>query len=210
MKWSDKEIKLLKKLYPNTNNNDIAKILKCNYSRIVNKAFSLGLKKSQTHLKKMMNPVIGTNTRYKKGNIPHNKNKKWDEVMPICKQLCCMKTTFKKGNLPHNTKENGYISIRKDKNGNDYKFIRLDKSKWIPLHVYNWKQVYGEIPKDKIVVFKNKDKNNCSIDNLELISRVENMNRNTIHRYPVELKSTIRTLNKLKKTIYGKEQNARP
>ena len=32
MKWSDKEIKLLKKLYPNTNNNDIAKILKCYYN----------------------------------------------------------------------------------------------------------------------------------------------------------------------------------
>lgn len=37
--------------------------------------------------------------------------------------------------------------------------------------------------------------------NLELISREENMRRNTIHHYPEELKEVIRTFSKLNKKI---------
>lgn len=40
-----------------------------------------------------------------------------------------------------------------------------------------------------------------SIDNLELITRAERMRRNSIHRYPPELKSAIRVISKLKRTI---------
>ncbi|EPB7182285.1 TPA: HNH endonuclease [Pseudomonas aeruginosa] len=39
------------------------------------------------------------------------------------------------------------------------------------------------------------------IDNLELITRAERMRRNSIHRYPPELKSAIRVISKLKRTI---------
>jgi hypothetical protein len=57
------------------------------------------------------------------------------------------------------------------------------------------------------VVFKDGNQLNCIIENLECISNAELMQRNTIHRFPAELKSTIRLVNKLKRNINAKEQN---
>ena len=88
-------------------------------------------------------------------------------------------TQFKPGHEPHNTKYDGAISIRKDsKQDIYYKYIRVAKGKWELLHRYIWKQHNGEIPKGMLVVFKDGNQMNCSIDNLELITRKENMQRN--------------------------------
>jgi len=50
-------------------------------------------------------------------------------------------------------------------------------------------------------VFRDRNPQHIELDNLELVTRAENMRRNTIHRYPPELKSTIRQLSKLKRAI---------
>jgi hypothetical protein len=50
-------------------------------------------------------------------------------------------------------------------------------------------------------VFKNGNKQDVRIENLEMISRQELMRRNTIHRYPPALKEVIRLAGKLKRTI---------
>jgi hypothetical protein len=97
------------------------------------------------------------------------------------------------------------ITTRRDsKTKRVYKFIRISLGKWQMLHVYNWEQVHGKLPKGKILAFKGST-DDCSIDNLILITRAENMKRNSIQRYPEEIKQTIRVLTKLKKTINGKK-----
>jgi hypothetical protein len=48
-----------------------------------------------------------------------------------------------------------------------------------------------------IVTFKDKNISNFDIENLEAITKVENMQRNTITKYPIELRETIKALNKL-------------
>jgi hypothetical protein len=116
-----------------------------------------------------------------------------------------LKTTFKKGNTPHNTKSDGVISIRRDKYNHTYKYIRLAQGIWKPLHVYNWEQAYGPVQEGFIVVFKTADKMNCDVSNLELISRSEHMSRNSIKRYPVELRQAMKAIKKLTKAINGKE-----
>lgn len=213
MRFTLNEVKRLRKLYPNTDNNNIAKLMNTTYSRVVNKAFALGLKKSKKYISSLPTEQMrkkGAEFMFKKGQTSWNKGKSWDEIMTKEGRRNSMKTTFKKGNLPHNTRKNKDISIRRDKGGRPYKFIRVELGKWIPLHVYNWQKKYGKIPKGKIVVFKTRQFEDCSVKQLELITREENMKRNTIHRYPKEIKSTIKLLSKLKKTIYGKEQNSRP
>ena len=117
------------------------------------------------------------------------------------------KTTFKKGNLPHNTLSDGAVTLRRDKTGISYYYYRISKAKWMPYHHKLWIDVHGEIPKGYIVVFKDRNTLNCKLENLELITRRENMQRNSIQRYPNEIRQTIKTLTKLKKTINGKEQN---
>lgn len=113
---------------------------------------------------------------------------------------------FTKKRLPHNTVLDGCISLRQDKNNHYYYHIRLSLSAWKMLHVYMYELAHGAIPKGYIVVFKDQNTLNCTIENLELITREENMKRNTIHRYPEEIKTTIKMLSTLKKKIRQHEK----
>ena len=73
--------------------------------------------------------------------------------------------------------------------------------RWRAVHILLWESVNGVLPKNHCLIFRDGNKANITLDNLELITRAENMRRNTIHRYPPELKSAIRVVSKLKRTI---------
>jgi site-specific recombinase XerD len=74
-----------------------------------------------------------------------------------------------------------------------------------------WETIYGKIPDGQIVVFKDGDRANFDIENLELITREENMRRNTIQNYPDDLQKVIRIFHKLSKKVSAHEkQVARP
>jgi hypothetical protein len=76
-------------------------------------------------------------------------------------------------------------------------------------HRLAWEIENGPIPKGKFLRFIDGNKKNWQIENLMLVDRESNMRLNTIHRYPEELKSTMKTISKLKKIIqnHGKEQD---
>lgn len=145
----------------------------------------------------------------KPGSIPLNKGKKQIDYMTQAAIDRSKNTRFKKGGLPPTTLYDGCITIRNDKTKRNYQWIRISKAEWRMLHVVEWEKVNGSTPEGYIIVFKNGDTMNTDISNLELITFAENMRRNTIHRYPVELKQTIRLLGKLKRKIkdHGTEQN---
>jgi len=67
----------------------------------------------------------------------------------------------------------------KNRGGKSYKYICLALGSWKPLHIYNWEKTNGKIPKGHCLWFKNGDTMNCELSNLELITRAENMNRNS-------------------------------
>lgn len=144
----------------------------------------------------------------KKGNTPVNKGKKMSKAMYRKLSL----TMFKKGNTPVNTRHDGAIVVRhnhQDRGERAYKWIRISLANWEMLHVYNWEMKYGPVPEGYMVAFKTNDTMNCEVENLEMITLADNMRRNTIHKYPAELKSTIRMLGKLGRKIkqHGKKQN---
>lgn len=163
----------------------------------------MGLKKSEAFMKMELERqaerirMVGVQSRYHKGREPENKGK------PMPKEVYekVKRTMFKKGNKPHNTKYDGHERISKD----GYAEIRVRLGKYVLKHRHIWEQANGKVPTGYIVVFKDRNPNNIVLDNLELISREENMLRNTIHRFPAELKSTIRLVNKLKRTINEKQ-----
>ncbi len=140
---------------------------------------------------------------YRKGSVPANKGKKQTEYMS-CEAIEKTKATrFKKGQIPHNSIgiNNGDIHIRKYSKGRNYKWIRIKLGKWMMLHVHNWEQKFGPIPKGYILRFIDNNSMNCNPDNMELITRKEHMGKNTIHRYPTEIKENIRLISKIKKQI---------
>lgn len=172
------------------------RFLELNYMQMGVKTMANILKRSHCGVKGRMDRLgfiqpselihkIKKNNQYQKGQIPHNKGIKLPpEIYEKAKH-----TMYKKGNVPHQTKENGYISYRVErlKSGKIkmYKFIRVSKCKWKPLHAYLWEQNNGVIPKGHIVIFKDGESLNCDIQNLELITRAENMKRNFVYRWPV-------------------------
>ena len=109
---------------------------------------------------------------------------------------------FKKGNEPHNTKYDGHERLD-PKDG--YIYIRISKGKYVLKHRLIWEQHNGQIPKGNIIIFKDKDKYNLNIDNLQMITKRENMLRNTVTKYPIELQQLIKLNNKLKTTLHEKQ-----
>lgn len=213
--WTNIEIKILKALYPDTQGIEIASLLKCSLCRIYNRANKMGLRKSlefkeselSGRITKLL--ILGAEFRFQKDQTPFNKGLTWDEYMSPEKQQESFKTTFQKGHLPHNTKSDGEISLRVDSRGYQYKHIRTSVGVWKHLHVHNWEKENGPVPEGFIVVFKSADKMNCEVSNLELITREENMVRNSIQRYPADLQLAMKSLKKLNYQINDKKQDIR-
>jgi len=163
--WSNAEIKDMIKYYPYNTNEKMSRFFNRTPSALNNMSFKLGLVKK-----------IANSSCFKKGHSPWNKG----QYHPSTGNAVL--TQFKKGDLPCNTKFDGAITIRKDKNERLYKFIRISKGKWIPLHRYNWEQENGRIPTGMILRCKNGDTLNADAENWILISRADNiiLNRNRV------------------------------
>lgn len=132
-----------------------------------------------------------------------NKGKKQVDYMAPDQIEATKKTRFKKGNLPHNTREDGDLTIRSD----GYVWVRLAVAKWELLHRVIYMQHHNEsLSSTDNIIFKDGNRSNFDIDNLEKISHEELMARNTIQRYPEDLKRAIRALAKLKRTIKKHEK----
>jgi hypothetical protein len=195
-KWTEGEMRILRELYPHTRTDELCNILNRSASSIYGQAYTHGIKKTQEFIDYLLSleadrlRKYGAATRYKKGNDTWNKGVK-GYMGPNA-------TSFKKGQKPHNTKEVG--STRID-NKDGFLLVKVADRKWIRKEILIWEEAYGKIPKGSILRVINPLLNKYDINNLMLISKGENMKLNAIHRFPEELKKTIRALIKLKKTI---------
>lgn len=200
MIWTPDNIKKLIALYPNNSNAEIAKILGTTVPAVDGRAFKLKLFKT-----KEFHKTRSSKSWFPKGHISHNKGKKWSEFMTEKGSQNSRKTTFKKGHTPKNYKPVGTEVFQK-KDG--YIKIKIaEPNKWMLKHRFVWEQHNGLIPKGFNVQFVNKDRADCRIENLYLISRSEQINNNSIIRYPEELRKTIHRVSKIKRLIKQNENN---
>jgi hypothetical protein len=192
-------------LYPHHSSKYIAELLGVTISKVYNTAWGAKVKKSAEYLLtpesgRIIEPSVPN--QFKPGHTPHNKGKQMDaeiyeKVAP---------TMFKKGNKPHNTKPNGTINVRLDTQGRPYQYIKIKDCHWELLQRHVWTQANGEIPPGSVVIFLDGNYLNCELSNLQVISRKENMARNTIQRYPAELQEVMKLTCKLKRKTNGKQQ----
>lgn len=200
--WTSEEETKLRELYPDTPMPDMAEAFARPYWSIYNKAFALGLKRSEAYLasehacrlRRDDNPGVGS--RFKKGQTS------WNKGVSYVAGGRSAETRFSAGTMPHNHVPVGSErvtcdGIRQRKTHDDGPPHR----RWKSVHMILWEETHGPVPAGHIVVFKDRNTQNIDIGNLELVTRAENMRRNTIHRYPPELKHTIRQLGKLKRAI---------
>lgn len=214
--WTQEEIDYMNTFYSEKSTKSIAEHLGRSYSAVCTIARNLKLKKSEAFMNSDLsgrsNLKKGDVYRFKAGHIPWQKGKKLKEILTD-DQLEKVKTTwFSKGNLPHNTKSDGQITIRTNSKGVKYQFIRLALGKWNHLHRHVWEEANGPIPPGSIVIFKDGNTMNAELDNLQCITKADNVIRNSINRYPDEVKKLIRTNHKLKKQIkiHHEKSSSRP
>jgi len=102
-------------------------------------------------------------------------------------------TQFKPGNLPASWVPIGSETV--DTYGYRKTKVRDGAQpavyNWEFNHVLLWQRHNGPVPKGHKVVFRNGDKADIRIENLECISHAEMMRRNTRHRYPEEVNRMI-------------------
>ena len=87
--------------------------------------------------------------------------------------------------------------------------IKDGSRSWRALHVILWEDAHGRVPPGHCLRFRDGDSLNVDLDNIELITRAENMRRNTIHHLPAPLRNTIALLGTLNRSIREK-QDRRP
>lgn len=149
-------------------------------------------------------------SNFKAGHVPDNKGKKQIDYMTAEQIEKTMHTRFQKGHVPGNALDVGTEVTRTDKrSGKTYVMIKVEgniKLMYKQIHVWETHNK-KKLPKGFNIVFKDGNNFNCNIENLECISNAELMKRNTIQRYPFELKQQMRKIGKLKAIIKKIEKN---
>ena len=78
---------------------------------------------------------------------------------------------------------------------------------WKVEHVLIWERAHGPVPPGHALAFRNHDRTDTRLDNLECITRRALMARNTIHNLPEPLKQTVRLLGALTRQIRRRTQH---
>lgn len=190
--WTDASTEILVRLYPDTPTAEIARQLGITIERVYSKANLLGLKKSAAYLDSLAACRLrrgdnsGASFRFPKGHTPWNKGMKG-------LNLGGKETQFKPGHRGGRALE-VYRHVgteRISKDGYIERKINDDlplQKRWRAVHIINWEAVNGPLPKGHALVFKDGNKQNTDVENIELLSRAELMRRNSYHtNYPKEV-----------------------
>lgn len=111
----------------------------------------------------------GNDGRFKKGHVPANKG-----THPPTRGRMA-ETQFKKGGRPHNWRPVGSVFVRAD----GYAWRKIaEPNVTREEHKCVWEEHNGPIPKGMNIIFLDGNRQNCSIENLALVSKRENVAMN--------------------------------
>lgn len=204
--WTAEEDALLRELYPSTLSADIAKRVGLPVGSVHDRAARLGIRKDRAWVSQNSREVQrrnGNPGRFHKGLEPWNKGKR-------CPGLGG-ETTFRPGHRPHTWRPIGTERISKDgilqrkvtDDGPAHKHYRS-------VHRMLWEEANGPVPPGHAVVFRDGNKRRIELDNLELVTRAELLLRNSVHRYPEDLKQVIRAKTRLSHVINQRLKDEEP
>lgn len=176
-RWTAQQTATLRQLYPDLPSAEIAAQLGIATKQVYYKAHKMGLKKSAefyaTRDADRLNGVRGQQTRFTKGQRPHT----W---LPI--------GTERVSGV-------GYLERKLTDTG-------CTRRDYVPVHRIVWRDAGRDIPTGHALVFKDGNKRNFDLDNLELVTRQELMRRNSYHNnYPKEVGEIIQLRGALNRKI---------
>lgn len=220
--WSAIQDAELRLIYPDFSTAVIACRMHRTVTAVYQRARILGLTKSATYLtspeacRLRRGDHVGAAFRFPKGHVPANKGLRRP---PGWSPGRMRQTQFKKG-VRHGVAVTLYKPIgteRISKDGYLERKINDDlplQARWRSVHLIVWEAANGRLPPGHAVVFRNRDKTDIRLENLELITRRQLMARNSVHNLPKPLAQTVQLLGALKRQINRRtrdgEQDRRP
>lgn len=200
--WKPYEDQVMRALYPDTANAQLASLLDRSEPAIRNRSVTLGIKKTAAFSERQKHL-----TQFKKGFTPWNKGKKFPGTGRS------LETQFQKGHKPSNWKPIGSERISKEgylqRKMTDTGVTRKD---FVPAHHLVWVEHTGQqVPKGYALTFKDGNKTNLNISNLELLSRADLMRRNSIITLPPEVRKQVHLVCGFKRRLrrIQRERNSR-
>lgn len=208
--WSDDEIAWLIALWPDVKSELIAEALGRRLTQCHGMAGKLGLHKSAEYLaspdacRLRREDAPGIAYRFQPGSVPWNTGMKGWQAPGRSAE-----TRFKKGQKPATWKPigssrfmDGYLQRKMTDTG-------YPPRDWVGEHILLWREHHGAVPAGHKLRFRNGDKTDIRIDNLELITDAENMRRNSFHtNYPPEIRQCIQLRGALVRKINKRSKEA--
>lgn len=162
----------------------------------------LGLKKSAEYLaspeacRLRCGSHVGADTQFKPGH------QTWNKGTRFVAGGRSAETRFKPGQKPHTwnpigherVSDEGYLQRKMTDTG-------CTSRDYVAVHRLVWQEAGREIPKGYVLTFRDGDKRNFALDNLELVHRSELMKRNSLHNYPKEVAQAIQLRGALNRKI---------
>lgn len=192
--WTDADVQIVRDLYPDTATEVIAKRLGRPLTSVYRKANHLGMKKSPEYLASPLarrltkDSTTGVEFRFRAGMTPWNKGSSYVAGGRSAE------TRFTAGHTPRTLVPIGTERVR---DGYLWRKVRDDlvpvRRNWREVHRIVWEEANGPVPPGHAVVFRNRDRSDIRLDNLELITRSELGRRNAMHRLPAEVRKVIHT-----------------
>lgn len=187
--WTDEQIQYLKDNYQTKGDTEIAR----HFNTIYNKAKGW----SKKHIEKKRRYLNLQRTKAEKQNIYYRNY-----------ELGYYDEAHKKRNITTGVAPELEIRTWKSNNNRKVKVIKVG-DRFIHYAPYLWQQHHGEIPPNHMIIFKDKNSENCVIENLEMITMKENAKRNSIMHYPEDVRKVIWLGHKIKNIIKKQNKNSK-
>lgn len=160
--YTDEHIDFLRKIAKGKTRQDITNRFnkKFNQNRTVR---AIG---SQLSRHKIRTGMQGHATQFKKGHKTWNKGMKQEDFLSKGQINRSKKTRFKRGNVPYTRQEVGTERV------NEHGFVEMkikQPNVWKLKHRHVWEEANGEIPYRHVIMFKDRNKKNCALDNLVMV-----------------------------------------
>lgn len=191
--WTPVDHAELRELYPHIRTDAVARILGRSTCSINWQVTKLGLKKTPEYLASpdacrfRRGGEVGKAYRFRPGQPPPNNGLR----RPGWFSGRMRETQFKKGSRSGASAAH-HVPIGSTRLVEGYVMLKVADVPNVPytvnwklLHALNWERANGRpLPADHCLRFRDRNRQNCELGNLELITRRENMRRNSLHNYP--------------------------
>lgn len=221
-RWTPASDARLRELFADFSAGEIAERVGCCAASVHRRAQALGLRKSSgwksertARLWLQGNQAAMRSGCFKAGQAPWNKGKPGSTG----KHPNCVRNQFKEGVMAGAAREKympiGSLRITKDdqlqrKVTDDPRIT--PPQRWVAVARLVWQATHGPIPRGHVVRFKDGMhsviESEITSDRLECISKVENMARNTLHRYPKEIATLVQLRGALNRKINNRIREA--